>query len=377
MKPRTALLLVLLAIIVGVGGWYFGMAGSPPTQQAMGDGEAAFPGLATKLGDAAVVSVSQGGKTLTLNRDGDVWRIGEKSGYPALPEKLHALLAGIAELRLMEARTSNPDEYAQLGVGDPATDKDAALVRVLDAKQAVIAQVIVGHRRSLPNAGGADTGNQVYVRVPGQPQSWLAQGQIEPNTDPANWMGRDLTNIGRDRIADASVTHGDAKLEFAVKDGKLALVQPADHPPLDASKVEDVARAYEYLVFMDVAKAAGQPGTLVGDSVFHTKDGLTLTAHVTKDGDVTWARFSAQGKDKAADEAKTLGKLFDGWAYQIGNWKLAALAPGMDDLKAPAPKPTAAAAPAPAATASVPVPAPAPGTSAPRAPAKTAPGAVH
>ena len=338
MKPRNTLLLVVLAVLVGLGGWYFGVVGTRPSAPPLGQGQPAFPGLAAKLDKAAMVSITQGGKSFTLTRDGDAWRIAEKSGYPAQADPLHALLAGLSGLRLIEPRTSDPALYERLGVGDPAKDKDAALVRVLDAQKQPIAELIVGHRRSVPNAAASPAGEQVFVRLPGQAQSWLAEGRIDTGTDPTTWMGRDLTNINRDRMAEATLTHGDATLVFGRKDDKWALLQPEAHPPLDDSKVEDVARAYEYLVFTDVTQAAAQPGAVVGDSVFHTKDGLTLTAHVTKDGEHIWARFGASGADKAADEAKTLGKLFDGWAYEIGNWKLIGLAGGLDDFKAPPPK---------------------------------------
>jgi hypothetical protein len=76
--------------------------------------------------------------------------------------------------------------------------------------------------------------------------------------------------------------------------------------------------------------------------VFHTADGLTVTAKVTKAGSDIWANLGATGEGAAADQAKSLSKMFDGWAYQIGNWKLAALVPTLDDLKpAPETKPAA------------------------------------
>lgn len=383
MKPKAALLLVVLAIIVGVGGWYLGGGAGAP-EQSMGDGKPAFPGLVERLQAATQVEISQGGKALTLNRSGDAWGIAQKGGYPVKPDKLHALLAGLADVRLLEPRTSNPDEYALLGVGDPPKDKEALLIRVLAGTQPVAA-LIVGHQRTLANPAAADVANQLYVRQPDQAQSWLAQGKIEASTDAATWTGEDLTDIKADRMASVTVTHGGATkggatLEFAAKNGALELVQPAEHPPLDASKVKDVAQAFEYLIFMDVGKAADQPGTVMGDSIFHTKDGLTLTAHVTKAGDKVWAHFSAQGTGKSVDEAKKLSGLFDGWAYQIGDWKLSALAPTLDELKAPPPKETpkpaaaAAAAPAPApAVATTPAPAAASAAPAAASPAQAVP----
>ena len=96
-------------------------------------------------------------------------------------------------------------------------------------------------------------------------------------------------------------------------------------------------------------------GAALGSSVFHTDDGLVLTATLVRDDKDIWAVFHAAGDAKAAAQAKTLSALFDGWAYKIGDWKIAGLVPTLDDLKAK--EPAKPATPAPAAT---PVPAPAP-----------------
>jgi hypothetical protein len=241
---------------------------------------------------------------------------------------------------------------------------------VLDAKGAAIAELIVGHKRVNPDSAAG--GQQVYVRRPSENQSWLADGAIDISTDPSNWMGNDLTNIDRAKIASVEVTHPTSTLSFTGKDGKLALTAPADHPPLDQSKLDDVARALEFLSDSDVLPAAQQPGTPVGNSVFKTTDGLTITAKVTLKDKDPWVVLSAAGEGAAAEQAAKYGKIFDGWAYEVGSWKLAALSPTLDDLKA-APPPAPATAPPPATPAPpAAVPPPAPPPTAAVAPAKPA-----
>ena len=345
MKSTTALLLLVIGVIVAGAGWYFGVRGQDTVAAAPAE-QLAFPNLANKLADAAKVELQQGGKSLTLDRHGDVWGIAEKSNYPVLPDKLHTLFVNLAELRLAEPRTANPDLLDRLGLNDPkAPGSTAALVRVLDAKGAPIAELLVGHKRV--SSETATGGQQVYVRRPTQDQSWLADGTLDVSTDPAAWMAHDLTNIDRAKIASVEVTHATASLAFTAKDGKLTLTAPPNPPPLDQSKLDDVARALEYLSSTDVLPADKQPGNLVGTSVFKTTDGLTITARVTLQDKDPWIVLAATGEGAAAEQAKTLSKLFDGWAYQVGNWKLAALAPTLDDLKPPPPAPAAKAPAAP------------------------------
>jgi hypothetical protein len=351
MKATTALLLLVIGVVVAAGGWYFGLRGDEVvTQQPTA--QLAFPGLAGKLADASKVELQQGGASLTLERKGDVWGIADKSDYPALPDKLHTLFVNLAELRLVEPRTADPALLDRLGLADPkAPGSTAGLVQVFDSKGTVLAALLVGHRRvSARGGGGAGSGGEVYVRRPNEEQSWLADGALDVTTAASSWMAHDLTNIDRAKIAAVEVTHPDATLSFTGKDGKLTLTSPADHPPLDESKLDDVARALEYLSSTDVVTADKQPGTPAGSAVFKTTDGLTVTAKVTVQDKEPWVALTAAGDGAAADQAKDLSKLFDGWAYQVGNWKLAALVPKLDDLKAPPPAaPTAqppAAAPA-------------------------------
>jgi hypothetical protein len=88
-----------------------------------------------------------------------------------------------------------------------------------------------------------------------------------------------------------------------------------------------------------------------------------------------WARFAAApgagldpaASDKAKAEADKLNARLVGWTYQLGDWKRKALAPTLDDLKAPPPEKPAAGVSTPAAPAAA---EPAPAAAAPTEPAK-------
>ena len=167
--------------------------------------------------------------------------------YPVQEAKLRGLLTGLTELRLAEPRTTDPAQFGRLGVDDPnGAASTADLLRVLDGAGKPILAVIVGHRRVRSQANVPD---EVYVRRPDDNQSWLAEGSLQADADPALWLDRDVMNIGHDRIA--SVVVGDEALVFGRADGKFALTEPADHPKLEDYKVDDVARALE------IADAAG------------------------------------------------------------------------------------------------------------------------
>ena len=231
-----------------------------------------------------------------------VWGLPAKGGYPIQPSKLHALLTGLTELRLTEPRTSDPAEYARLGVDDPtAAAAGSSLLTVLDGAGHVISVLIVGHRRVRTQGAMAET---VYVRRPGEAQSWQAEGQLAVDADPQLWIDRDIANIDHREIASATATRGAEVLTFARAGGAWGLTSPAAHPKLDDYKVEDVARAFENLTLLDVRPAARMPnfasgGEHVGTSRFTTVTGETIdvtVAKVARDKDAeVWAEVRRLG----------------------------------------------------------------------------------
>ena len=343
MRGRTVGVLTLLGVLALAGGWYFGVATTPVEQTSVARGQLMFPNLAGQLQAAARVIVThQGKQTVIEKRPDGAWGIAAMHDYPIQETKLRGVLAGLTELRLTEPRTSDPAEFARLGLDDPNNANSTAnLLQVADAAGKPILELIVGHRRVRSQGNAPD---EIYVRRPNENQSWLAEGSLQVDADPSQWLDRDIINIPENRIA--SVAVGDQALVFGLVDGKFTLTQPADHPKLESYKVDDVGRALDTLTLESVKTDAEVPGAETGHSVFTTSDGLAVTAkvfHLDKD---VWARFAATASsDKAKAEADRLNARLNGWTYQIGSWKEKALLPTMDDLKAePPPAADAAAA---------------------------------
>jgi hypothetical protein len=335
MRPVVALFLLVLGAAAVACGWYFGTGTTETAQQTMGEGQLAFPGLAFDLEKATTMTLLHQGQTLKLDRNGQgVWGVADRGDYPVIATRVHALLSALTELRLLERRTTNPEEFAKLGLEDPSATAGSTLLRVLDAQGQPLAALLVGHQRV--RAGGQGT-EDVYVRRPVEAQAWLAEGRLDVSTDPQNWFDRDITNIDHTQVKSVAVTHGDTHLEFAEDGDKLVLKAPTEHKPLDDQKVEDVGRALEFLSFTDVQPAAKVPGEAGGDAVYTLANGVNLTAKLNKAGDDFWGEFDASGEGDAASAAKVLHDRLSGWAYKLASWKVKSLAPTLDDLLAPAP----------------------------------------
>jgi hypothetical protein len=343
-KARTLAILIALGIVAVAGGWYFGTAQEPGEQVSYNTGKLMFPDLAPKLENAARIEIVHKGKTTAIVKHDGVWGLEERAGYVVQSTKLRGMLTALTELRLVEPRTRNPAEFTRLGLEDPnAQNAESNLLRVLDASGKPIVSLIVGHRRVRTQGNVPE---QVFVRLPDDDQTWLAEGSLEVDADPQQWLDRDIMNIDHARITSAAVTTGNDTLDFARDGQKLVLKTPADHPALDDYKLDDVDRALELLTFQDVQTDKAPVGDKIGQSVFTTDNGLAVTATVFKGDKDIWARFAVTGGDKTKDEANKLNARLAGWTYQLGSWKQKALVPTLDDLKAPPPEKPAAAEPA-------------------------------
>ncbi|MGH7117901.1 MAG: DUF4340 domain-containing protein [Acetobacteraceae bacterium] len=327
MKPRTSAILVAVAVVVLVAGWFFGPHQNPAEQEQPAQAPLFFPGLAPRLGVAARIAITSGGKQFVMVRKGDVWGLPDRGFYPVELAKVHSMLAGLALLRRLAPRTADAAEYATLGVADPTkAGSPGSLVTVSDASGHPIVSLIIGKQR---DAGSPNSPQTEYVRQPGQQQSWLAEGPLTIDGQEDVWIDHSLANVSHDQIVHISVTRGEEQLELAPKDGKLVLLSPADHPPLDPDKLTSVWRALESLSFSHVESGPKLPGKTIASTVFKTKGGTAVTATLALDGKQLWARFATSGSGK---DAKELAAKFGNWAFELGDWRESELAPKLADL---------------------------------------------
>ena len=308
-------------------------------------GRLVLPEVAPHLADVAKVVLKHADSTITLVKHGNAWTIAEKGDYPANGQKMREMLLALAQLTYVEPKTARPDLYKRLNLDDPSAPKSESIeVGLYDAKGAALGSLITGRRR-VDELGGGNDG--VYVRAPGNAQTWLARGNLDIDGDIVQWLERRVVDIHDNRIKQAVLVGPDgATLTISrdKPDGKFTLKElPAGRElKSDTTLVEPatVLQAFD-LTDVKVAKDLPFPAQGVAKGSYTTFDGLTVAVETAKVGDTDWIRLkaSSDGSDKAKIEAESLNQRSSRWVYGIAPYKAAAIRTKLDDVLA-APKPS-------------------------------------
>lgn len=295
MTSKKLLILSLAAILVVAAGlWIAGRQASPGGSVQ----DLLYPQLKEQLGTASAVRLFAAGDTLAveltrqdesgtaspeaagIRQDGapapgvrkDMhWGVAQRAGYPVDGTRLRKLLLSIADAKIAEEKTSDPERYASLGVQDLAAGAGGVRLEIDPGP----VNLIVGKR-----GAGAQSN---YVRRAGEPQSWLIDAAIDVPTTPEDWLYKDLLDVSADRIQSAAVTLQGAQTYTASKatradaDFKVEGL-PRGKKLSSSSAANSAATALVGLSLDDVQPAATfAAGAADARAEFRTFDGLIVS----------------------------------------------------------------------------------------------------
>ena len=287
MTYRTVTVLAAALVVLGALALIAQYDPQPPSP----GGGLLLPGLADDLDQVTQVAVVGAGAepVATLQRDEDGnWSVAEKGGYPADVEKIRNTLISLAETRIVEPKTANPEFYDRLGVEDVGSGDAGGLSVALSGTDSPL-DVIVG------NSEGAA---QRYVRIAGQTESFLIDRDPEVGSEATDWLATEILAIPGSRMASVTVTH---------PDGEVVSVSKADSEQTNFD-VEAMPEGRE-LQYASIANVMGtvlaslrlqdvEPLTDADVPVTVTEwatfDGLAITAESFERDDEPWVAFRAE-----------------------------------------------------------------------------------
>lgn len=284
-RQKTIILAVSAVVLLAAGVL---LNANRTRQQTAQSGERVFPELAAALGEVDEIRISRGdGSKTTLKRQADGWTVAERA-YPADSRRVRDLAFSLANLELVERKTSDPANYPKLGV--EAVDTPTAT--------GTLVEVVAGGKSWPLIVGKLSEGSAVYVRKPAEAASALAKPTLTVDPDQKRWIDRQLTDVPAAQIHDISVkpAKGPAYLLKREKPGADFAMSPVPRgrTPLSAISLEGQAAALVSFNFDDV-RAAPSPAPAATDRVtFRTFDGQVIEFAGRREGDKALVSVAAQ-----------------------------------------------------------------------------------
>jgi Domain of unknown function (DUF4340) len=338
MTPKAVLGLAIVTLIATSAAVWVTLQQPTAGPVQIGD-EPAFPALRERPDAVAKVTITLPTGGFTLARTGDRWVAADRHDYPVAADKLRELIVQLADMRLIEAKTSRPDRYARLEVEDVADGASSRLIRLEDAEGTVLAEAIVGKQRQrLTGAQSSGT----YLRRPGEAQSWLASGGIELDEQVQGWLEEEIIALDGERVRRLEVSPPSGDGYAVVRDapeGELRLDGLAEDEKLKQdANLNQLLGALARVQLEDVRPL----GEVDWPDEQHTVrvatfDGLELTLQLAKLDDQNWLRVDAasaapdqpeneqiavegQAEKRARQQAEAIKARTDGLAYQVSDY---------------------------------------------------------
>src|SRR5215467_5394662 len=292
-------LAALAAVSIGATGW--ALHTSVPTVALDRRGETVVPSLVAKANDITGLTLRDSAGTLAIERRDNRF-VAADSGYPIKTDAVRDVVATSAGLSFQEARTSDPARYGDLGLADPGV-KDAGKEITFRTAGGDLASFVVG--TSDATVGGPTGG--VFIRLKGQPQTFLARGDVRLPVVRSDWFVSFDLDVKRNEIKKVELAGGGrdgvTASANADKPGELVLADVPEKRNADTFKVSRLATLVESFTFQDVRKAT-KPADDARRMVVDAGEGLRLV--LTTVGDITecWVHIAAEAtRDAAKDKA--------------------------------------------------------------------------
>jgi hypothetical protein len=274
MKVKSLFLLIAIVLIAYAGYYYSSSTRQKPVDSSIN----LVPGLSGNLNAVKKFTVVEVGNALLsdVSKSDKGWVVNNRDGYEANIAAVRQMLTNLAEAKLIEAKTSNPDNYAKLGVEDVSNQNAKGIlfsIEGLDQEH----NIIIGNK-------GSSGKNTQYIRKKEEQQSWLINKKLNLNRNVTDWLQKDILDIPPERIKTIQIRHPDGSEVNIANDGEeeyeytLEATAP-EGMKISESEIYQVANALSSMQLRDVstfAKLDTKSITPV-ETIFKTYDGLTIT----------------------------------------------------------------------------------------------------
>ncbi len=286
-----------------------------------------FPGLKQQINDINSVTIRQPGDTapIVLSNSSGRWVVASRDDYPADIVRIRNILVALADAKIVEEKTANPELFGRLGLTSP----DA------EGGNGVMLGISLGDTEFETILGNAAQSSYRYARIPGDTQTWLIDKNPEIPKNAGEWLLNELLDIDQTRIRQATIAHADGESirisRESPDDSGFAVSDIPDGRELSYPTVANgIAGALKDLKLEDIRR--DQDSDIAITTSFETFDGLAVNVKSTIVDDETWISLAASSTDANHSEATAINERINGWQFKIADYKADLLTRRWDDI---------------------------------------------
>tara|TARA_E500000331_G_scaffold120642_1_gene117737 strand:- start:27 stop:1094 length:1068 start_codon:yes stop_codon:yes gene_type:complete len=347
MTPKSVLVLAA-ATVLSVAAAVVSLKVNQGYATSAGDG-LLFPGLLDKVDRVTKVTVNDKDQKIVMIRtEAGSWQVPASDGYSASIPQVQKSILQVAQLVYFEKKTANVKRYERLHLEDiERADSEARRIRLFQSDGAVLADLIVGKKRyNLP--GTIPEG--AYIRKPGDPQTWLASGEIDVEVKLKTWLRNSILNIREEDVLSAEIRHPGGEVvrisKENTKDRNFSLHDIPEGKKLRyESDPDNIANVVEDLEMLDARRADkidfAADKTVTGTYI--SRSGLIAVVSAVKVGEDDWVKVKLtakpdaqttkeKGRESAAKIAEQVTDRIDGWAFKVPSFKAERLRRGTKEM---------------------------------------------
>lgn len=264
------------------------------------------------------------------------WIASNYHGYPVSQEKLSVLLEQLLAAQKVESKTSKADKYARLGV-EPLDADDAQSVLLQVQSGASIDMNVVDLLVGNANTGGS------YVRVNGDPQSWLIDQIITLPDSQTDWLLQPILDVTSEQIksltledSGANKGHGWTVSKSKPEDDNYQLENMPEGRELRYSSIlnSSVSSLVE-LQFDDLSaidESIWQDDSAIKSLKLSTFDEREIRVRMRNVEDKIWIRFDMDDSASGSATSGATSPYWTQWQYQITSFAANQFDKSMEDF---------------------------------------------
>lgn len=344
-----------LATVTAVAAIALLVAGPGPITDTDTAEELLFPDLLNAINEVTRLTTVHEGRELGVEKIDGRWVVPQRAGYPASEASVRKIILAMADIRKLEAMTSKPERYENLGL-EPPDDEDAYSVQIelYDGVGSSLGAVVLGYRDP---SKVDENSNEIYVRRLDDPQAWLVEADVPHSTNPGDLLDTVVSSLDLRRVREVKTRHAgghEVIIQKQAPDDANFVLQnkPSDTEVIYDWAINDIGRTFTGLELTDVRPLDEIDfDTLSFTLELQTFDGMALrmesvvtaTGHYAKlaaavvelapSGTTHEALHSTNAVHQEVDERNAQ---WGGWAYQFTDYRYGTFTTPMNELVQPA-----------------------------------------